>query len=265
MDIGYSTGFHIDGHFGQSSAAFGTSGHTYSGADFGVAYEMDNTNEKLFDGVLGLGRSTDIVTHLSIFASIKQQLPRPVFSLVTNNNDLVVDFGEVNSQIDESKLHYAAQVDTSDPAIFYGAHVSGYQVQGGEHDTSIGWDGVLDTGSVFTYVPRSVLTAWLTSPSNPTARYYCDNPTPPASPYCSWIIDCNAATLPDICFDIAGTSINVKGEYLVGGGTVGPPGSCIPLLQGQDQGYLFGISVLRSAFLVFDEGDAGTKIGWAQR
>lgn len=133
MDIGYSSGFHINGYFGTDVVNLGD---FQPRGEFGVATQMINTDEGLHDGVLGLAYTAG--GGKTMFDSFKDQLTLPVFTMAMSNNDMTIEFGAIDSQY-QNQLHYSPQVDI---AVFWGTHVSGYQVLGLNH-TSIGWDSIL--------------------------------------------------------------------------------------------------------------------------
>lgn len=240
-------------HYGDGSGAKGTvysdtvSIGGVSAAGQGVEYAssvspMNNGGDILgvpVSGIVGFGFdniNTAKPKQKTLFSNIKSHLDKPLFTVdLQHQADGTFGFGFIDDSKYTGSIAYA-DVDSS--GGFWTWTSSGYAVGDGDF-VNESFTGFTDTGNSGFSVPEGLYNAY-------------QNALPST-------VDCDTV-LPDLYFGVGDSKIKVAGEHLK---EKNDDGSCYVNLSDGGSSAAFGSPAMAGAFVVFENGSNGPRIGWA--
>ncbi|KAJ4147258.1 hypothetical protein LMH87_001794 [Akanthomyces muscarius] len=174
----------------------------------------------------------------TLFSNLMPHLDEPVFTVdLKHNADGTFGFGFVDDSRYTGNLSYT-EVDSSQG--FWNITATGYQIGDGDF-VSLEYSGIVDTGNSAFDVPTKAYNAW--------------KKKVPAG-------DITARTvLPDFSFGIGDAIITVPGAHLKKKDSDGS--YSLTLTDAGDSAPTFGSPAMTGAYVVFENGDDGPRMGWA--
>ena len=182
---------------------------------------LDRTMLFGFDGVLGLGGivSGSTVTNpshipvLNYFGVVRPTLLYPLFSLSLNrDHEGVLTFGYVLPLYSPSELEWETVVEEQQGRAWV-LQVTAWEPGPGGSPLSLDSTAVLDAGSAYIYLPRRMVTQYLTQLQIRSTNTFRWRPNPLRNG--SYLFQCRTA-LSDIAFYFSGRQWVVYGDNLRG-------------------------------------------------
>ncbi|EGX93546.1 endothiapepsin precursor [Cordyceps militaris CM01] len=180
----------------------------------------------------------------TLFSNMKAQLAQPVFTAdLKQKADGTFGFGFIDASKYTGDITYS-KVDNSKGNWMFTS--PGYAVGDGSTFVNFDMEAIIDTGAAGAQVPRQAFLAYVKS-----------------APGIKNTMPCNFK-LPDFYFGIGnGQTIKVDGEALkqpIGSG------NCLFKLSngGNTKRAFFGSPFLANAFVIFEDGAQGPRVGWAK-
>ncbi|OAQ62478.1 endothiapepsin precursor [Pochonia chlamydosporia 170] len=209
-------------------------------------YPMSNGGNILGSPVSGIvGFGFDSINSASpkqqtLFSNMKRHLTKPLFTVdLKHKADGTFGFGFIEDSRYTGNITYS-NVDSS--GGFWRWTSNGYAVGDGDF-VSLNMTGITDTGGSRLKVPTEAFNAYTSAIANYTDSFACDT------------------KLPDFYFGAGGdTKIKVDGEYIK---EKYDDGTCGLKMGDGGNSATFGSPAMAGAFVVFENGDDGPRIGWA--
>ncbi|OAA53300.1 endothiapepsin precursor [Cordyceps fumosorosea ARSEF 2679] len=193
-------------------------------------------------GIVGFGfdgGNTAKPQQKTLFSNLLPSLNQPVFTVDLNHQaDGTFGFGFVDSGKYSGDLTYT-DVDSS--GAYWGMTSTGYQAGDGDW-VQLQYSGIVDTGDSTFYVPTDAYNAW--SALLPSGGVTSDT------------------VVPDFWFGVGSAKIRVPGAHLVESDGNGGYSLTIKDSGSNSQG-TWGSPSMTGAYLVFENGNNGPRLGWA--
>ncbi|OAR02010.1 hypothetical protein LLEC1_02321 [Akanthomyces lecanii] len=174
----------------------------------------------------------------TLFSNLKPHLDEPVFTVdLRHKTDGTFGFGFVDHSKYTGALTYTA-VDSS--RGFWAITATGYQI-GDDNFVPFKFSGIVDTGGSMFRVPTAAYRAWKRKVPAAITR---------------------KTVLPDFSFGIGDAVITVPGSHLI---QITADGTYSFSITDAGNGpVLFGSPAMTGAYVVFEDGDDGPRMGWAK-
>lgn len=190
-------------------------------------------------GIVGFGfdsGNTASPAQNTVFSNMKASLDSALFTVdLKHRADGTFGFGYIDNSAYTGSIAYT---DVNNTGAYWGMTASGYSVGNGTK-VSTNMTGIADTGGSGMAVPSAPYKAYKKAIGGDVT---CDT------------------VMPDFYFYIGDSKIKVAGEHLK---TNDGNGTCGLFLSNGGSGALFGSAAMAGAYVVFDAGDNGPRIGWA--
>ncbi|KAM3498969.1 hypothetical protein MY10362_007742 [Beauveria mimosiformis] len=177
------------------------------------------------------------------FSNMKSHLAKPVFTVdLKHQADGTFGFGFVDSSKYTGDLTYSS---INSATGFWTFTSPGYAVNDGAF-AAYDMTGIVDTGGSTSTVPSPAFKAYTDAIANYTETF-----------------DCSTTALPDFYFGVGNNkTIKVDGLHLK---QTNEDGSCqLKLYDGGSGNYaFFGSPFMAGAYVVFEDGADGARVGWA--
>lgn len=193
-------------------------------------------------GIVGFGFdsiNTASPKQKTLFSNLKPHLDQPIFTVdIKHQADGTFGFGFIDSSKYTGNITYT---DVDNSGGFWSITSTGYQIGDGDF-VPLTYSGIVDTGGSGFDVPTAAYNAWKAQVP-------------------SGAITANTV-LPDFSFGIGNSIIRVPGANLKEKSSNG--GYRLTISDGGDDASgFFGSPSLTGAYVVFEDGDNGPRLGWA--
>lgn len=174
------------------------------------------------------------------FSNMKAALDEPVFTVdLKHKADGTFGFGFIDHSKYTGNISYSA-VDSS--SGFWSFTSNGYAIGDGNF-VEAKMTGPVDTGGSSFAVPSAAFKAYTAAITNYTTPFSCSK------------------KLPDFHLGVGGhATVKITGETLK---SKGDDGNCTLRLYNGYDGAFFGSPTMANAFIVFEDGAKGPRLGWA--
>ncbi|TQW01217.1 endothiapepsin precursor [Cordyceps javanica] len=242
-------------HYGDGSGARGTiykdtvsiAGASVSnqGVEYATAVDTQYSGDDILgapvSGIVGFGFdsiNTAKPKQKTLFSNLKPHLDQPVFTVdIKHQADGTFGFGFVDESKYTGDITYT-DVDASDG--FWAITSTGYQIGDGEF-VALEYSGIVDTGGSGFQVPTAAYNAWKAKVPKGAVTA--------------------ATVLPDFSFGVGNATVRVPGSSLK---EKKEDGSYRFSINSGGSGAFFGSPSLTGAYVVFEDGESGPRIGWAK-
>ncbi|KAM3485148.1 hypothetical protein MY8738_001616 [Beauveria namnaoensis] len=243
--IGYGDGSGAKGTIYKDTVSIAGASITGQGVEYATTvypqYSGDNILGVPVSGIVGFGFdniNTASPKQKTLFSNLKPHLDQPVFTVdIKHRADGTFGFGFIDDSKYTGDITYT-DVDSS--RGFWTITSTGYQI-GDDEFVETEYSGIVDTGGSSFEVPSAAYEAW-------RSKF-------PAGAITAQTV------LPDFTFGIEGARIRVPGNNLKEKKSDGTYG--LNIYDGGANSAFFGSPSLTGAYVVFEDGDNGPRLGWA--
>ncbi|KAM3505090.1 hypothetical protein MY11210_008097 [Beauveria gryllotalpidicola] len=243
--IAYQDGSGAKGTIYKDTVSIAGASITSQGVEYATnVYPQRNGDNILgvpVSGIVGFGFDTINTAspqQKTLFSNLKPHLDQPIFTVdIKHRADGTFGFGFIDDSKYTGDITYT-DVDSSDG--FWAITSTGYQI-GDDAFVETNYTGIVDTGGSPFEVPSAAYQAWR-------------NKVPAGAITAQTV-------LPDFTFGIEGARIRVPGnnlKELESDGTYS-----LNIYDGGANSAFFGSPSLTGAYVVFEDGDNGPRLGWA--
>ncbi|KAM3470587.1 hypothetical protein MY5147_006301 [Beauveria neobassiana] len=243
--IGYGDGSGAKGTIYKDTVSIAGASIAGQGVEYATTvypqYNGDNILGVPVSGIVGFGFdniNTASPKQKTLFSNLKPHLDQPVFTVdIKHRADGTFGFGFIDDSKYTGDITYT-NVDSS--GGFWTITSTGYQI-GDDEFVETEYSGIVDTGGSSFEVPSAAYQAW-------RSKF-------PAGAITAQTV------LPDFTFGIEGARIRVPGNNLKEKKSDGTYG--LNIYNGGANSAFFGSPSLTGAYVVFEDGDNGPRLGWA--
>ncbi|EGX90137.1 endothiapepsin precursor [Cordyceps militaris CM01] len=242
--IRYMDGSGAKGTIYQDTVSIAGAAVSGQGVEYATDVYLQKSGESILgvpvSGIVGFGfdsLNAAAPQQKTLFSQLKPHLDQPVFTVnLQHQADGTFGFGFVDADQYTGELAYT-DVDARDG--FWSMTSTGYQI-GDDDFVALEYSGVVDTGGSAFVVPTSAYNAWREQvPSGDITE---------------------DTELPDFSFGVGNATIRVPGANLKEKNDKG--GYSVTIYNGGDEA-TFGSPSMTAAYVVFEDGDKGPRLGWA--
>ncbi|KAM3560176.1 hypothetical protein ARSEF4850_003780 [Beauveria asiatica] len=243
--IGYQDGSGAEGTIYKDTVSIAGASIAGQGVEYATTVYPQHNGDNILgvpvSGIIGFGFDSDNTAspqQKTPFSNLKPHLDQPIFTVdIKHRADGTFGFGFIDDSKYTGNITYT---DVDPSGGYWGITSTGYQI-GDDEFVETNYSGIVDTGGSAFVVPSAAYRAW-------RSKF-------PAGAITAQTV------LPDFTFGIEGARIRVPGNNLKEKESDGT--YSLNIDEGGESSAYFGSPSLTGAYVVFEDGDNGPRLGWA--